>query len=131
MKMPLLICVDEKVPEKIVDILKQQLNCSYYFYYKKINPDSPRVAFIGWGSSYIVIGNSITDQSELILQGKQTYIYYAGNHGKKYKLFYDDVIADKCAMPLLSQDETLKSFEPVALNDIDDLIDKVIKKAGL
>ena len=119
------------MPEKIVDIFKQQLNCSYYFYYKKLNPDSPRVAFIGWGNYYILIGNSITDQSELILQGKPTYIYYAGNHGKKYKLFYNDVIADKCAMSLSNKDELLTAFEPVRLNDIDALIESVIKKAGL
>ena len=131
MRMPLLICVDANVPEKIVDIFKQQLNCSYYFYYKKLNPDSPRVAFIGWGNYYILIGNSITDQSELILQKKPTYIYYAGNHIKKYKLFYNDVIADKCAMPLSNKDELLTVFEPVSLNDVDALIDDVIKKAGL
>ena len=40
-------------------------------------------------------------------------------------------MADKCAMPLSNKDEMLTSFEPVRLNDVDALIEDVIKKAGL
>ena len=130
-KMSLLINVDERVPQKCVDIMKKNLDCSYYFYYKKTNPDSPKVAFMGWSDYYILTGNSIVDQSELILQGVPTFIYYAGYHRKKYKKFYEGVIADGCAKALTDKDTSITGFKPVPLNDIDKLIDEIKKMADL
>ncbi len=127
--MPLLISVDKNVPEKVVNIMKKNLDCSYYFYYKKTNPDSPKVAFMGWGDYYIIIGNSIVDQSELILQGKPTFIYYAGHHSKKYKAFYNGLIEDGCIKPLTSSDKTINGFKPVPLNDNEFIIKEIIKLA--
>lgn len=131
MNMPLLICVDERVYDKTVEAMKKQLDCSYYFYCKKYNVESPKVAFMEWGSFYILIGNSIVDQSELILQGKPTYVYYAGSHGGKYKKFYNGIIEDCCARSLTETDDALAEFKPVPLNDMNAIIDNILKLSGL
>ena len=80
---------------------------------------------------YILTGNSIVDQSELILQGIPTFIYYAGYHRKKYKKFYEGVIADGCAKALTDKDTSITGFKPVPLNDNDKLVDEIKKMANL
>lgn len=111
--------------------MKKQLDCSYYFYCKKYNDKSQKVAFMEWGSHYILIGNSIVDQSELMLQGKPTYVYYAGYHGGKYRKFYNGIIEDGRARPLTEPEDVLTEFKPVPLNDMNAIIDDILRLSGL
>ena len=111
--------------------MKKQLDCSYYFYCKKYNDKSPKVAFMEQGSHYILIGHSIVDQSELMLQGKPTYVYYAGYHGGKYRKFYNGIMEDGCARPLTEPENVLTEFNPVPLNDMNAIIDDILRHSGL
>ena len=132
MKMPLLISVDQGVSKNAIDTIKRNLDCNYYLYVKAVNPnESPKVAFMDWSKFYIITGNSIVDQSELMSQDKPVYIYYDGKHSYKYKLFYNDVISDGCARPLTTNLEKLDDFKPVPLNDMENLVLKIKTVCGM
>ena len=128
MNMPLLIATDEKVSKSIINKIKENLDCSYYFYEKKLNPlNSPKVAFMHWSDYYILIGDNINDHSEYLMQQKPTYIYFADKHSNKYTRFYDGVIENGVAKVLDSDTQTLKYFEQNGINNITKIANNVIK----
>lgn len=125
MKMPLLVNLEGKNSPASVSVLKNNLDCSYYFYEKKNDNESPKVAFMHWAKYYILFENSINDQSEYIAQKKPTYIYLKNKNRKKYLSFVNGVIASGGARMLSSGTESLDFFVPECLNDIEKIADKI------
>ncbi len=126
-KMPLLIATETGVPSRIVNIIEKNLDCSYYFYNKAIDPEeSPKVAFMEWSSYYILYGNSINDHSEYMSQEKPVYVYLS-NNTIRYKRFLIEAIKRGCAKIINSKTESLKEYKQNSLNDIDHIAEEVKK----
>ena len=126
MKKPLLILTDKKVGKQVINAIKNNLNCSYYFYETKQQGENPKVAFMSWSDYYIIFGNSINDTSEYIMQEKPTYIYVVKEQTKRYKRFIDKIFNQNDIKVLDENIEILDSFTPSKLNDLD-AISKQIK----
>ena len=128
MKMPLLVFADKNVNKSIVNLIKENLDCSYYFYSKKENPDeNPKVAFMSWASFYVLLGNSINDHSEYLSQGKPTYVFKCKNNTKKYVDFIDYAISNGCCAELTSGSENLTYYAPKKLNNIVAIVNEIKK----
>ena len=126
MRMPLLIATDNGISKRIIEIIKNHLQCSYYFYCKADNPkDSPKVAFMSFANYYIVADNSINDVSEYVSQEKPTYIFFNSKNSKRYRQFCEQLFQNGTAMALLGDMEQLESFVPNKLNDIDEIAKQI------
>ncbi len=128
MKMPLLIATDGKIDAESIHYLKENLNCSYYFYEKqKDNNKNPKVAFMYWSKYYILCGNSINDQSEYIAQNIPTYVYIMPENKKRYLRFINIAIERNSVRVLSDKDKVLKDFVPNSMNNLQK-ISKQIKE---
>ena len=126
MQMPLLIVADTRVSKKVIEIIKNNLQCSYYFYSKANNPkDSPKVAFMSFASYYIVADNSINDLSEYTSQDKPTYIFFNSKNSKRYRQFCEQLFSNDVAKCLFSDMEKLEYFTPNKLNNIDEIVNQI------
>ncbi len=128
MKMPLLIFSEKNVNKLAVKLIKENLDCSYYFYDKRENPDeNPKVAFMYWSSYYVLIGNSINDHSEYLSQGKPSYVFLCKNNTKKYKDFINYAINNGSCVELNTENDKLTYYEPKKLNDIKCIVGEIKK----
>lgn len=126
MQMPLLIVADTRVSKRIIEIIKNNLQCSYYFYSKANNPkDSPKVAFMLFAGYYIVADNSINDVSEYTSQGKPTYIFFSSKNSKRYRQFCEQLFSNMVAKCLVGDMEKLEYFVPNKLNDIEKIVNQI------
>jgi len=126
MQMSLLIAIDGKLNKETINALKQNLDCSYYFFEKQKNTESPKIAFMNWSKYYILHGNIINDQSEYIAQGKPTYVYLTKENRKRY-LHFIEVAVKNGSIRILSDDseEVLKDFVPTKMNDIKNISEQI------
>lgn len=128
MKMPLLIATRENTPKIVSEILKKNLDCSYYFYDFNNNPsNNPKLAFMNWAEYYLLFSGSIVKQCELIAQGKPTYVYSEGSTSTKYERFLLSLISDGVVKTFNKNSEFLEKFEPKPLNDMDNICEKIEK----
>ena len=128
MKKPLLIYADKNVNKNTISLLKENLDCSYYFYSKRDNPyNNPKVAFIAWGSSYILIGNSINNQSEIISQNKPTYVYTTSLNTNRYLRFIEKVKEIGSIKIIDNKTEILEDYVPQKMNEIDKITEQIKK----
>ena len=126
MCMPLLIVASTGVSKKVVEVIKNHLQCSYYFYNKADNPkDSPKVAFMSFAKYYIVADNSINDVSEYVSQGKPTYIFFNSKNSKRYRQFCEQLFQNVIARVLFNDMEQLEHFVPNKLNDVEDIVKQI------
>lgn len=125
MKMPLLILTDKKVSKDVIEVIKNNLDCSYYFYDAKKNVENPKVAFMCWSSYYILIGNSINDHSEYVMQGKPTYIYSTKENTRRYTNFLNGLVSNNNVKLLEEDIEVLDEFIPEPLNDLEKLATEI------
>lgn len=131
MNTPLLILTDPKVNKKIIETIKNNLDCSYYFYdtlQKK--SENPKVAFMSWSSYYIIFNNSINDSSEYVSQNKPSYIFKVKEQTKRYKRFVDFLFSSNCAKVLDQKVELLDYFEPSKLNDLNEIDKQIVNFLG-
>ena len=124
-KMPLLILTDRKVKKNIIDTIKQNLDCSYYFFENKNPIEGPKIAFMSWAKYYILLGNSINDHSEYIAQEKPTYIYKSIKNTKRYNKFLEIAVANHSAKILTPDMETIEEYKSKTLNNIPEICDKI------
>ena len=125
MKMPLLIATDGRIKSDVIDVLKRNLDCSYYFYEKNKQTESPKVAFMCFSKYYILFGNNINDQSEYIAQEKPTYVYLNNKNNKRYLQFIN-VAVNKNSIKILTKDnESLDDFVPKKMNDLQFIANQV------
>ena len=137
MNMPLLISTSRRTSEKIVNIIKDNLDCSYYFYNynQSINDNknnlNPYEAFIGYSEFNIATGDSISMMSELLASEKPLYIFTEGIKSKKYHTFHNYLIKNQSAKELRRDVEKLESFKPIAINNLDEISELILKKLHL
>ena len=128
MNMPLLIHTRENTPKNLAQIMKDNLDCSYYFYDYRANPDNnPKVAFMEFADIYVLFSGSIVKQCEIIAQGKPTFIFQNGSTSKKYTNFLNSLIDDKCVKIFDKTTESLENFEPKPLHNFADICEKIEK----
>lgn len=126
MNMPLLIVTRENTPKNVSKIMKEKLDCSYYFYNYNSNPENnPKVAFMDFADIYVAFSGSIVKQCELIAQGKPTYIYQNGSTSKKYTNFLNSLVDDGCVRIVDKNTESLEEFKPKPLHDFDSLCGQI------
>ena len=126
MKKPLLIYADKYVSKNAISLLKEKLDCSYYFYSKNDNPNNnPKVAFLSWCSGFILIGNSINNQSEIISQNKPTYIYTTSLNTNRYLRFVEKLEDIGCIKILNNKSEILEDYTPNRMNDLEKIAQNI------
>ena len=127
MKMNLLICVDGKISKNSLEVFKKNLDCSYYFYEKDKQVDSPKVAFMHWAKYFIMCGTNINEQSEYMAQMKPNYVYLTPISKKRYMQFISIAFSKGSARQLTDVMETLDDYQPTSMNDIAQVVESIKK----
>lgn len=132
MKMPLLIITNKRTSVSAIKVLKEQLDCGYYFYEYNKNPDdNPYYAFLNWSSFNIVTGDSISTMSEVLAMEKPTYTFTDGVRSSKYNRFHSYLLHHGCARELRRDTVTLEEFKPKLVNNLSAVTNEIIEKLDL
>ena len=130
MKMPLLINTLKHVPDSILETIKKQLNCSYYFYKYKKHKKDPRFVFMKWSDFCVTWNANIHRVCELLSGMKPTYISYNGNKSRRFTAFCDSLLKDGCIKELYDNTDELENFKPAPVQDMDKLVKQIKEKIG-
>jgi mitochondrial fission protein ELM1 len=86
---------------EINQIISQNLNCDHVFYeFKKIKDNNPYIASLGWGSYFVVTGDSVSMISECCSTGKPVFIFDEKKiSSAKHRIFHQQLFKNNYAVP--------------------------------
>ena len=107
----LLITTSRRTPEVVKKVLKETIDCSYYFHDVKTGGGNPYFAFLGMSNLVVVTGDSISMCTEACATGKHVFIYADGISPIKHQRFHQKIYGENYAKPLTQ--EQIKKFAQI------------------
>ena len=85
---------------KINQIISQNLNCDHVFYeFQKIKDNNPYIASLGFGSYFVITGDSVSMISECCSTGKPVFIFDDEKiSSPKHRIFHQQLFKNKYAV---------------------------------
>lgn len=123
----LLISTSRRTDKKLIQYLKDNLECSYYLYeYGYLKKSNPYIAFLASCDYTIVTSDSISMICDACNIGKNVYIYDMNMNVSKYNSFFKD-IQSSFGIKTMNNVNCLENIKKFELNNAHDIADRIYK----